>query len=200
MLEKRIDRIVRSSVAHLFAQIAGGRIVCESEATLQLHLGRIIASVADLENVGPGETFAIELEKPIKDRGRLDVWFKLIDADGQDRSCAIEMKFFKKVNHAEPNNRYNVFKDINRLEGSKDVADVGYKLVATDHRHYIDWEAYQPGTADFDFRQGSAYTAGFEMVYDGKQGPPIRLRNDYTFEWNETLGPLSYMLVQVPVN
>jgi len=199
MLEERIDRIVRSSVRYLFAQIVGGRVTCQSEATLQLHLGRIVASVADLETVGAGETFTLELEKPAGGRGRIDIWFKLIDSDGRDKSCAIELKFFKKANQREPNNRYDVFKDIKRLEDSKKVADVGYMIVGTDHPHYINWKEYKPSTADFDFRHGSTYSAGFEMVYDGKHGPPIRLRNSYKFEWTETTGSLSYLLVKVPV-
>lgn len=199
MLEERIDRIVRSSVTHLFAQIVGGRITCESEATLQLHFGRIIASVADLENVGIGETFTLELEKPTAGRGRLDIWFKVIDEDGRSQSCAIELKFFKKANHREPNNRYDVFKDIRRLELSQGLADIGYMLVATDHHHYVDWEAYSASTADFDFRDGVTYTAGTELVYDGDYGPPILLTNDYNFEWTKTLGRLSYLLVEVPI-
>ena len=199
MLEERIDRIVRSSVHYLFAQIVGGRLACQSEATLQLHLGRIVASVADLETVGAGETFALELEKPAGGRGRIDVWFKLIDSDGQDRSCAIELKFFKKVNHREPNNRYDVFNDVRRLEDSKSLADVGYMLVATDHRHYVDQDAYSSDTADFDFRHGRSYAAGTVMTYCGQYGDPIELRNSYRFEWAETSGPLSYLLFEVPV-
>lgn len=122
MSAERLREIVRASVPRLFAQIHGGRIVCESEATLQLHLGRIIATVADLEIASPRETFSIELEKPLTGgrakRGRIDIWFKLTtDADLEWR-CAIELKFFKKINQREPNNRYDVFKDIARLRVS----------------------------------------------------------------------------------
>ena len=33
---------------------------------------------------------------------------------------AIELKFFKKKNHREPNNRYDIFKDISNLEAYKE--------------------------------------------------------------------------------
>ena len=138
----RLRNIVHLAVPTLFRQISGGRVRCESEATLQLHLGRIISSAADLEIISERETFSVELEKPLRSnggkRGRIDVWFRLTDGDGREWRCAIELKFFKRENHREPNNRYDVFKDIARLEQCADVADLGFMLVATDHRHYVD--------------------------------------------------------------
>lgn len=51
---ERIRNIVNLAVPTLFSQIDGGRIVCESEATLQLHLGRIITTVGDFAIVRSG--------------------------------------------------------------------------------------------------------------------------------------------------
>ncbi|MEG3148145.1 hypothetical protein U1839_26140 [Sphingomonas sp. RT2P30] len=115
---ERLRKLVQAAVPVLFAQIHGGRVRCESEATLQLHLGRVISTMGDLALQHPRETFSIELEKPLigARRGRIDVWFKLTTADDRDWRCAIELKFFKKANQREPNNRYDVFKDIARLE------------------------------------------------------------------------------------
>ena len=119
MSVERLRTIVNLAVPTLFRQIAGGRVRCESEATLQLHLGRIIATAADLEITSERETFSVELEKPLRGaggkRGRIDVWFRLTDDDGQEWRCAIELKFFKRENHREPNNRYDVFKFIGGL-------------------------------------------------------------------------------------
>jgi hypothetical protein len=203
MSAERLREIVRASVPRLFAQIHGGRIVCESEATLQLHLGRIIATVADLEIASVRETFAIELEKPLKSgrakRGRIDIWFKLTtDADVEWR-CAIELKFFKKINQREPNNRYDVFKDIARLEHCADVADVGFMLVASDHAHYINHSAYSSDTLDFDMRHGKTYAAGTPLTYRTTvpYGPPITLAHDYLFEWNKATESLRYLLLEV---
>lgn len=133
---QRLRNIVNLSVPTLFRQINGGRVRCESEATLQLHLGRIIATAADLEIMSERETFSVELEKPLRGadgkRGRIDIWFRLTDNQARDWRCAIELKFFKRENHREPNNRYDVFKDIARLESCADVADIGFMLVAAD--------------------------------------------------------------------
>ncbi len=63
MSVQRLRNIVQLSVQTLFRQIAGGRVECESEATLQLHLGRIIATAADLEIISERETFSVQLEK-----------------------------------------------------------------------------------------------------------------------------------------
>ena len=185
----RLRDIVNIAIPRLFEQIRGGRIVCESEATLQLHLGRIIGTVADLYLVGPRETFSIELEKPLRGgrlkRGRIDIWFELTAADGTSARCAIELKFFKEVNHREPNNRYDVFKDIARLETCKDVADVAFMLVGTDHQHYISHPAYSKATIDFDIRTGAVYRAGTVLEYRTSKpyGPPIALAHDYEFAW-----------------
>lgn len=161
--------IVQIAVPRLFAQIHGGRIACESEATLQLHLGRIIATVADLAIVAPRETFAIELEKPLTGgrtkRGRMDIWFKLTSDTDVEWRCAIELKFFKRANQREPNNRYDVFKDIARLEQCSDMADLAFMLVASDHAHYISHAVYSPDTHDFDLRHGKEYVAGTQLSY-----------------------------------
>lgn len=206
----RLRHIVLTSTAILFAQIAGGRIRCESEATLQLHLGRIVATVADLEIVHGGETLSIELEKPLSDpegngkskRGRIDIWFVIRNEHGVEARCAMELKFFKHVNHREPKNRYDAYKDISRLERCGDVSDVGFMLVATDHAHYVDQEAYSDDTKDFDLRHGVQYVAGTEMSYrtDMPHGDPITLASDYKFTWSETplrAGGLRYLLLEV---
>jgi hypothetical protein len=198
---ERLRQLVKAAVPALFAQIHGGRVRCESEATLQLHLGRVIATMGDIALVHPGETFSIELEKPLigARRGRIDVWFNLATADDRDWRCAIELKFFKKANQREPNNRYDVFKDIARLEKCKDVADLGFMLVATDHPHYIEQAGYSADTQDFDFRHGSKYLAGTRMDYRtaSPYGEPITLLQSYDFLWSD--GPLSprYMLLEV---
>ena len=187
----RLRTIVNVAIPALFEQIRGGRILCESEATLQLHLGRIIATVADLHVVSPRETFSIELEKPLRGgrdrRGRIDIWFRLTTEEGRDWRCAIEIKFFKAVNHREPNNRYDVFKDIARLESCKDVADIGFMLVGTDHQHYISHPAYSKKTIDFDLRHGVNYGAGTRLEYRTEKpyGPPITLAHNYEFRWAE---------------
>ncbi len=198
---ERIRNIVKLAVPTLFAQIDGGRIACESEATFQLHLGRIITTAADLAIVSPLETFSIELEKPLGGRarrGRIDIWFAIRSGNSEWR-CALEVKFFKKVNQREPNNRYDVFKDMARLEGCGDVADIAYMLVATDHPHYVSHAAYSTDTHDFDFRHGRSYAKGTEMTYRtvNPHGPPITLTNDYAFEWTDGPGALRYLLVEI---
>ncbi len=199
----RLRNIVNLAVPTLFRQIGGGRVRCESEATLQLHLGRIISSAADLEIISERETFSVELEKPLRSnggkRGRIDVWFRLTDGDGSEWRCAIELKFFKRENHREPNNRYDVFKDIARLEQCADVADLGFMLVATDHRHYVDQTSYSSDTSDFDFRHEREYAGGTALTYKtGAYGPPITLAGNYAFRWSERSSALPYLLVEVP--
>jgi len=200
---ERLRKIVSVAVPTLFDQIHGGRVRCESEATLQLHLGRIITTVADLAIVNPRETFSIELEKPLMDaagkRGRIDIWFCLTTDGGTPWRCALELKFFKKANQREPNNRYDTFKDIARLEGCGDVAELGFMLVATDHPHYISQTSYSDDTGDFDMRHGKSYGADSTLSYRTivPHGPPITLKRDYQFEWTDATNSLRYLLLEV---
>ncbi len=199
---ERLRRVVNLSVTTLFRQIAGGRIHCESEATLQLHLGRIISTATDLEITSERETYSVELEKPLRSpdggRGRIDVWFRLTEDNGREWRCAIEVKFFKRENHREPNNRYDVFKDIARLEGCGEVADIGFMIVATDHLHYVSQETYSEATSDFDFRCGRSYAAGTTLTYrTGGYGSPITLACDYNFIWAAETTRLHHILVEV---
>ena len=202
---QRLRDIVNLAVPTLFEQIQGGRVRCESEATLQLHLGRIIMMVADLKIVSQRETFSIELEKPLHGedgrRGRIDIWFCLTSDDGTQLRCALELKFFKRANQREPNNRYDVFKDIARLEQCQDVADLGFMLVATDHLHYITQETYSADTNAFDFRDGESYRADTTLTYGtGNYGEPITLAGDYHFSWVDAstgATTLGYLLLEV---
>ena len=205
MSVQRLRDIVTTAVLALFAQIQGGRVRCESEATLQLHLGRIIATVADLKVTSQRETFSIELEKPLDGptgkRGRIDIWFRLTTDDGKEWRCALELKFFKRANHREPKNRYDVFKDIARLEGCRDVADLGFMIVATDDEHYVNQKSYSADTGDFDFRHGKSYAAGSVLTYKtGGYGDPIALARDYQFKWNDSTTTLRYLLLEVILN
>lgn len=203
MTVERLRHIVNVAVPTLFGQIYGGRVACESEATLQLHLGRVIAAVADLAITTPRETFSIELEKPLADRagkrGCVDIWFRLTDDEERQWRCAIELKFFKRANQREPNNRYDVFKDISRLERCGHVADLGFMLVATDHPHYITQDAYSTDTAEFDLRHDKSYVAGTTMTYRTVKpyGHPITLVDSYNFIWAETANALRYLLLEV---
>jgi len=209
--EDRIKQIVAVAYDRLCGKITGQRIQVANEASLQLQLASILKTLGELYEESPSERFKIELEKSVKltggtfaksgtEKANIDIWFSLEDIEsGESHSCAIELKYFKRANHREPNNRYDVFKDLQNLERYGDFVDAGYLLVATDHLHYINQEAYSPDTEDFYFRHGKSYQAGKELVYRTVKphGPPITLHNDYTFAWQTVEAGLSFLFVAV---
>lgn len=209
--EDRIKQIVAVAYDRLCGKITGQRIQVANEASLQLQLASVLKTLGELYEESPSERFKIELEKSVKltggrfaksgtEKANIDIWFSLEDIEsGESHSCAIELKYFKRANHREPNNRYDVFKDLQNLERYGEFVDAGYLLVATDHSHYINQEAYSPDTEDFDFRHGKSYQAGKELVYRTVKphGPPITLRNDYTFVWQTVEAGLSFLFVAV---
>jgi len=102
-------------------------------------------------------------------------------------TAAIELKYLKKLNHREPNNRYDVICDISNLEKYKEeYFDIGYLLVLTDHEHYVNQKEYSDDTKDFDFRHNIQYKAKTKLVYRTEKpyGQPLVLNGNYTFKWN----------------
>jgi len=110
--------------------------------------------------------------------------------------CAIELKFFQKDNQREPNNRYDVYRDLQNLEDyvNSEQYDFGLFFMATDHLHYVNKEQYSADTADFDLRHSAIYKAGRSLEYRTAKpyGDPITLSNDYHFKW-ENIGGIYFM-------
>ena len=144
----------------------------------------------------PSDLFSIELEKPIvlKDqsiksgtrKARIDILL-MLGSVNEFIICAIELKYFKRKNQREPNNRYDVFRDISNLEKYLKLGiDEAYMLIATDHPHYVKQEKYSPDTSDFDFRHARKYVANTELRYNTEKpyGQPIKLEKNYSFLWD----------------
>ncbi|MBD1399449.1 hypothetical protein [Pelovirga terrestris] len=209
--DARIKQIVEVAYDRLCGKITGQRIEVSNEASLQLQFAAILKTLGELYEETPDERFNIELEKNVRLSGRtfaksrtekakIDIWFSLENVkSGEKHSCAIELKYFKKENHREPNNRYDVFKDLNNLERYGDFVDVGFLLVATDHPHYIKHQNFSKDTKDFDFREGRSYRTGTELVYrtQNPYGPPITLKGNYDFAWRAVETGLSFMFIPV---
>ena len=209
--DDRLGRVFDLAYECLRRKINGGRIRVENEASLQLQFAAILKSVGELLEVERDEFFSIELEKPVSLSGRsfgksgstkakIDIYFSYTNASTKTvRSCAVEMKFFKKQNHREPNNRYDVFADIHNLENYGHVADQCFMVVGTDHDHYVSQPQYSVDTGDFDFREGAKYVAGTVATYRTAKvyGSPITLRGSYAFSWDQTAGGLHFLRVRV---
>ncbi|OMD05141.1 hypothetical protein [Paenibacillus odorifer] len=196
MYSDRIKEIVDLSYHLLTRKIVNKSIHIDNEATFQLELAYILKSVGQLYQFGLDEKFSLQLEtylplssiskKSNSNRARIDILLKFGDST-TSTTCAIELKFFKKANHREPNNRYDVFKDLSNLEMYRDVGiDLCYFMIGTDHSHYVNQPQFSLDTAAFDFRDGSSYHADTELVYDTAipYGLPISLKNSYLFKWD----------------
>ena len=208
------DRLIRTfDLAYecLRRKINGGRISVDNEASLQLQFASILKSVGELLEVERDEFFSIELEKSVSlatgafgksgsKKAKIDAFFSFTNAATKEtHSCAVEMKFFKKKNHREPKNRYDVFADILNLESYGGFSDCCFLLVATDHDHYVSQSKYSQDTAGFDFRDGFTYMAGTTATYRTPKpyGVPITLRHPYSFAWDKAVGGLHFLKLPV---
>lgn len=210
---ERLQRAFELTYECLRLKINGGRIRVETEASLQLQFAAILKSVGELLEVAHGEYFSIELEKPVTHaaalfgksgsaKAKIDIHCSYTNINtGDSTSCAIEMKFFKKMNHREPNNRYDVFSDLHNLENYGAFADCCFMVVATDHDHYVSQETYSADTGSFDIRDGRTYTGGTPLIYRTPKsyGPPITLANSYAFKWDTAAGGLHFLKLPVPI-
>ena len=178
-------------------KIANKSIKINNEASFQLQLSYILKSVGELYEFKLKDNFIIDLEtyitlrkesiKSNSNRARVDILLKLGDKNEQ-KTCAIELKYFKKNNHREPNNRYDVFKDLSNLEQyKKNGIDLCYFMLGTDHEHYVTQSSYSNKTNDFDFRDDSIYKSGSKLNYEtgNPYGPPLKLSQDYEFKWKK---------------
>lgn len=210
MLRSRLIDIVEFSYARLRNKINGGRIQVYNESSLQLHLSAILKATGEMFEYKRSEMFSIELEKPHyisngnfaksgTKKARIDIFISIEDTVTREREgCGIELKFFKRENQREPNNRYDIYADLQNLERYGDVCGVGFLIVGTDHDHYVNKMAYSADTADFDTRHGFAYLAGTELTYrTGGYGPPITLANSYQFTWDKDVGGVNFLKLQV---
>lgn len=211
MSQERLDRTFALAYECLHRKINGGRIQVANEASLQLQFAAILKSVGELLEVEREEYFSIELEKSVSsangvfgksgsNNAKIDILFAFTNvARNEVHRCAVEMKFFQRKNHREPNNRYDVFADINNLENYGKFAERCYMLVATDHDHYVHQAAYKEATAAFDFRDGQSYAGDTRLEYltEKGYGPPITLQGSYNFKWDTTKGGLHFLQLAI---
>lgn len=206
---KLTEEIVETAYRLLINKLALGGLSANNEAAFQLEFAFILKTIGQLYEFRLVDKFQLEFEtyldlteKSIKSkstRARVDILLKYQDTETITKA-AIELKFFKKVNHREPNNRYDIFKDIANLELYKNLGgiDLCYFIISTDHAHYVNQEAYSVDTSDFDIRHGKEYIAGKVLEYKTKIpfGPNIVLRQNYSFHW-QTIGNWHYLKLKV---
>jgi hypothetical protein len=205
-----LKNIVKHGLKYFQDKISGGSIDFNNEASMQMQLGMILNTLGKLSESKQNDIFNIELEsfvylnaplnKSNSNRAKIDITMCFGNKDAYS-TAAIELKYFKKINHREPNNRYDVFLDISNLEKYKEEHfDLSYLFVLTDHEHYVNQTEYSDGTKDFDFRNKKQYKSRTELVYrtDSPYGPPLSLKGNYFFNWNELYlnnGKILYVLI-----
>ncbi len=205
---KLVEEIIDFSYKILIKKLGNGSLVALNEAAFQLEFGHILKTIGSLYEFQLEDKFHLEFEtvkklnnKTIKSKSknaRIDLFIRY-KSGTIETSAAIELKFFKKANHREPNNRYDVFKDLSNLENYKENdVDLCYFILATDHNHYCYQENYSKDTEDFDFRDGKSYVSGKVLQYRTliPYGDDIILKNDYQFTW-ETIQKLNFLKLKI---
>ena len=205
---KLTEEIIETAYKLITHKLAFGGLSARNESAFQLEFGHILKTLGQLYEFRLVDKFHLEFEtyiflnktsiKSKSERARVDLLLKYQLNDSLTK-VAIELKFFKKDNQREPNNRYDVFKDISNLElyKSHDI-DLCYLIIATDHLHYCFQDKYSQNTADFDFRHGKKYKAGKILQYKTAKpyGEDLILNQDYDFKWDR-IGDLNFLKLKV---
>lgn len=194
---KLTEEIIDTAYKLLTHKLAFGGLTARNESAFQLEFGHILKTLGQLYEFRLVDKFHLEFEtyitlnntsvKSNSKKARVDLLLKYQDDDTLTKA-AIELKFFKKKNHREPNNRYDVFKDISNLElYKKQDIDLCYFILATDHSHYCHQDIYSSDTSDFDFRHEKKYKAGTILQYKTTKpyGKDLCLMQDYNFMWDK---------------
>lgn len=192
-----VEEIINTAFRLFCNKFGQGGISANNESSFQFEIGSIIRTLGQLYEFKKTDNFHLGFEEYIhldektqkskSNRARVDLLITYQFNNTVTRA-AIELKFFKKVNHREPNNRYDVFQDISNLEMYKrNGIDLCYFILVTDHEHYVIKPSYSPDTLDFDFKHGSVYTAGKVLSYRTKKphGPDLTLTQNHTFLWGK---------------
>ncbi|MCQ4139989.1 hypothetical protein [Chryseobacterium sp. EO14] len=200
--------IIELSYDILIKKLGHGSLKALNEASFQLEFGHILKTLGNLYEFDLEDKFYLEFETPFKlkedsfksktKKARIDLFIRY-QSNGEEVKAAIELKFFKKSNHREPNNRYDVFQDLKNLEDYKDNdIDICYFILATDHKHYCYQDTYSADTADFDFRHEKEYQAGKILKYSTTKpyGEEVSLKNNYKFEWT-TIKNLNFLKLKI---
>lgn len=202
---KMAEEIIERAYELLIRKLGAGGICVRNEMAFQIELGSILRILGNMYEFSPEDKFFLDFESYIdlkrisnksgKNRARVDILIRY-----KSIKAAIELKFFKKENHREPNNRYDVFNDLSNLENYKESGiDLCYFMLGTDHTHYVDPKIrYSQDTGDFDFRDGVKYEKSKLLEYrtDKPYGSPICLKQDYSFNW-DIISKLNFLKVKV---
>ena len=204
----RVREIIDISYKILIQKIGNATINAWNEASFQLEFGSILKTVGNLYEFSTDDKFHMEFEsgkllnaitnKSKSKKARIDIYMEYKNPNLSVKT-AIELKFFKRENHREPNNRYDVFQDIRNLEIYKNNdIDLCFFVLGTNHPHYFNAEQYSLDTSDFDFRQGSIYKKGTSLIYNTQKpyGAEIVLDSDYEFKWQE-IGNFYFLKLEV---
>lgn len=205
---KLVTKIIEIAYELITHKLAYGGLIARNESAFQLEFGHILKTIGHLYEFRLVDKFHLEFEtyiylnensiKSKSARARVDLFLKYKD-DASETNAAIELKFLKKENHREPNNRYDVFKDLSNLELYKiHGIDLCYLILVTDHSHYSQQKTYSIDTSDFDFRHNSKYKSSKILKYKTIKpyGPDIKLKRNYLFKWDK-IEDLHFLKVKV---
>ena len=205
---KLTEEIIETAYKLLINKLAFGGLTANNEAAFQLEFGFILKTIGQLYEFRLVDKFHLEFETYINlteisiksktARARVDILLKYQDEHSSTKA-AIELKFFKRANHREPNNRYDVFKDLSNLEIYKqNEIDLCYFILATDHSHYVNQVTYSSDTSDFDFRNDTQYKGGTILQYktEKKYGDDLSLKQNYDFKW-EKVAELYFLKLKI---
>ena len=206
-----LDELIQQAFKIFANKLANGGVIAENEFAFQFELGTILKVLGELYEFKLDDKFHLEFETTIvlkkeslkskSKKARIDLLIKY-KLDDKVTQAAIELKYFKKKNHREPNNRYDAFSDISNLESyKKNDFGICYFLVITDHEHYVTQNNYSSDTCDFDLRHGQKYNANTVLSYRTPNKPKkyendIILVQDYNFFW-KTLGEYYFLILKV---
>lgn len=181
--KQRLTKIIDEAWIILFNQIVTGRQPINKEASLQLHLAKIIQDLGNAYCIYPKETFQLELETGYNGKN-IDITCQLGEA-----KAAIELKcFIKASNRAKDTDMYDALLDIERLE-SYEGFSIKKFICLTDNNYYPEF-AQTGMSSTVSLKHGTIYKANQEIIpgwvgrwKNKKRDKPIIFKSDVICNW-----------------
>jgi hypothetical protein len=179
----RLNSVIEMAWEILFEQIISGRLLINKEASLQLHLSKLIFDLGTIYCILPKEHFEIEMETNYNNKS-IDIVCTL-----GKLKAAIEIKCFMKAsNRATDNDCYDSLLDIEKLQ-SYNGFQIRKFICLTNNKYYAEFN--QTGLAKtVTLQNGRIYPPSIEVIVgwvtkrkDTKRDKPIIFNSEVRCDW-----------------
>jgi len=190
--QERLNLVIDTAWKILFERIYSGVQEVNKEATLQLHLAKLIFELGNVYCIKPNEQFKIVLEKTYEPNDKSKKMSIDIVCELNNMKAAIELKSYKQEHGAETDNSYRALEDVQRLQNFEGFA-IRKFFCLTNKSYYA--QAKKTGVIrNISLENGKVYKAYTPINYKDHH---LEFKHDFKCNWTSKTD-WHYLQIDVP--